>query len=80
MVQIQVAPVIRSTQLLLNIMISLRYETHFFIIVNIYVCMYVSECFMLNSLKVLGELSPSLSMEELKKYELLRDRYEGASR
>lgn len=28
MVQIQVAPVIRSTQLLLNIMILLRYETH----------------------------------------------------
>lgn len=31
-------------------------------------------------IKVLGELSPSLSMEELKKYESLRDRYEGASR
>lgn len=41
--------------------------------------MYVSECFMFNSLKVLGELSPSLSMEELKKYELLRDRYEGGA-
>ncbi|KAL5795535.1 hypothetical protein ACOSQ2_000355 [Xanthoceras sorbifolium] len=28
--------------------------------------------------KVLGELSPSLSMAELKKYELLRDQFEGA--
>ncbi|GKV04957.1 hypothetical protein SLEP1_g17034 [Rubroshorea leprosula] len=28
--------------------------------------------------KVLGELSPSLSMAELKKYELLRDQYEGS--
>ncbi|KAL3531437.1 hypothetical protein ACH5RR_010759 [Cinchona calisaya] len=31
-------------------------------------------------IKVLGELSPSLSVEELKKYELLRDQFEGASR
>lgn len=31
-------------------------------------------------LKVVGELSPSLSMAELKKYELLRDQFEGASR
>ncbi|KAH7517110.1 hypothetical protein FEM48_Zijuj09G0027600 [Ziziphus jujuba var. spinosa] len=30
--------------------------------------------------KVLGELSPSLSVAELKKYELLRDRFEGASK
>ncbi|KAJ9187738.1 hypothetical protein P3X46_003160 [Hevea brasiliensis] len=29
-------------------------------------------------IKVLGELSPSLSMAELKKYELLRDQFEGA--
>lgn len=29
--------------------------------------------------KVLGELSPSLSMAELKKYELLRDQFEGSS-
>ncbi|XP_027117008.1 peroxisomal ATPase PEX6-like isoform X2 [Coffea arabica] len=31
-------------------------------------------------IKVLGELSPSLSIAELKKYELLRDQFEGASR
>ncbi|KAL2540525.1 Peroxisome biogenesis protein 6 [Abeliophyllum distichum] len=31
-------------------------------------------------LKVLGELSPSLSMAELRKYELLRDQFQGASR
>lgn len=31
-------------------------------------------------LKVVGELSPSLSMAELKQYELLRDQFEGASR
>ncbi|KAK2980628.1 hypothetical protein RJ640_011436 [Escallonia rubra] len=31
-------------------------------------------------LKVLAELSPSLSMAELKKYELLRDQFEGSSR
>ncbi|KAM7495900.1 hypothetical protein LguiA_020314 [Lonicera macranthoides] len=30
--------------------------------------------------KVVGELSPSLSIAELKKYELLRDQFEGASR
>lgn len=43
MVQIHVTPVIRSTQLLLNIMISLRYEAHFFIIViYMYVCMYLN--------------------------------------
>ncbi|XP_057474383.1 peroxisomal ATPase PEX6 isoform X1 [Actinidia eriantha] len=30
--------------------------------------------------KVLGELSPSLSLAELKKYELLRDQFEGGSR
>lgn len=41
MVQIQVAPVIRSTPLLLNIMISLRYEAHFFHYCNIHICMYV---------------------------------------
>lgn len=29
--------------------------------------------------KVLGELSPSLSIAELKKYELLRNQFEGAS-
>ncbi|GMJ01088.1 peroxin 6 [Hibiscus trionum] len=29
--------------------------------------------------KVLGELSPSLSMAELKKYEMLRDQFEGSS-
>ncbi|XP_060174777.1 peroxisomal ATPase PEX6 isoform X1 [Lycium barbarum] len=31
-------------------------------------------------LKVLGEISPSLSMAELKKYELLREQFEGSSR
>lgn len=31
-------------------------------------------------LKVLGEISPSLSMAELQKYELLRDQFEGSSR
>ncbi|KAL2540517.1 Peroxisome biogenesis protein 6 [Abeliophyllum distichum] len=31
-------------------------------------------------LKVLGELSPSLSMVELRKYELLRDQFQGSSR
>ncbi|WCJ21387.1 Peroxisomal biogenesis factor 6 [Euphorbia peplus] len=31
-------------------------------------------------IKVLAELSPSLSMAELKKYELLRDQFEGASK
>ncbi|XP_077244463.1 peroxin 6 [Tasmannia lanceolata] len=31
-------------------------------------------------MKVLGELSPSLSMAELRKYEMLRDQFEGASR
>lgn len=31
-------------------------------------------------LKVLGEISPSLSMAELKKYELLREQFEGPSR
>lgn len=31
-------------------------------------------------LKVLGEISPSLSMAELKKYELLRQQFEGSSR
>ncbi|KAA8543138.1 hypothetical protein F0562_021367 [Nyssa sinensis] len=30
--------------------------------------------------KVLGELSPSLSVAELRKYELLRDQFGGASR
>ncbi|XP_017983752.1 PREDICTED: peroxisome biogenesis protein 6 isoform X2 [Theobroma cacao] len=30
-------------------------------------------------MKVLGELSPSLSMAELKKYEMLRDQFEGSS-
>ncbi|KAL2556705.1 Peroxisome biogenesis protein 6 [Forsythia ovata] len=30
--------------------------------------------------KVLGELSPSLSMAELRKYDLLRDQFQGASR
>lgn len=30
--------------------------------------------------KVLDELSPSLSMSELKKYDLLRDQFEGASK
>ncbi|XVE73268.1 hypothetical protein DITRI_Ditri11bG0103600 [Diplodiscus trichospermus] len=30
-------------------------------------------------IKVLGELSPSLSMAELKKYEMLRDQFEGSS-
>jgi len=30
--------------------------------------------------QVLDELSPSLSMSELKKYDLLRDQFEGASK
>ncbi|KAF8015059.1 hypothetical protein BT93_H0757 [Corymbia citriodora subsp. variegata] len=33
-----------------------------------------------NFVEVLGELSPSLSMAELKKYELLRDQFEGSSK